>query len=623
MRFRAVDMEPESPRARATIAALARACAVLLLCLACVEGTAFAVAVPARPIPEGETDAARFTGAPAEPKPLTSPAPPRHPFMAPNARSNLHNDAYASDVYFSQLGPLGRDMRRRSTFQAADCASLAFDSRDRVVSICVGLDRPRLLLFDPQTLATLAEFDLPPRDATAGNPFSGFSGGGYFYLDGQDRTITPTTNRQVWVIGERSTPAGPAFALERVYDLSTAVRPGDQIVSALPDYDGRIWFVSAKGVVGTIARATGVVRSRTLADERIGNSFSVDENGGVYIVSDRAMYRFDATAAGYPKTSWREVYDNDGQTKPSQVTAGSGTTPTLMGDDLVSIADNADPIKATFYKRGRNVRGRRLVCSEPLFERGRSATENSFIGTRSSIVAENNYGYTGPKATQMGRSTAPGLTRVDVDRRSGECRTAWESMERAPSVVPKLSLPAGLVYTYTKPPRPREGDDPWYFTALDFRTGRTVYERLAGEGLGYNNNYAPISIGPDRSAYVGALGGLVRLFDTGGSTGGGGGPAGGGDCGGRSATITGTSGNDELRGTPGNDVISAGGGNDSVRAEAGNDLVCGDSGNDVLEGGAGDDTLDGGSGNDRLDGGADRDRCLAGSGADRRTSCEG
>jgi hypothetical protein len=79
-------------------------------------------------------------------------------------------------------------------------------------------------------------------------------------------------------------------------------------------------------------------------------------------------------------------------------------------------------------------------------------------------------------------------------------------------VVPKLSLANGLVYAYTKDPT-GDGSDPWYLTAIDFGSGRTVYKLLAGYGLGFNNNYAPITIGPDGSAYVGSLGGLVELRD--------------------------------------------------------------------------------------------------------------
>ena len=82
-------------------------------------------------------------------------------------------------------------------------------------------------------------------------------------------------------------------------------------------------------------------------------------------------------------------------------------------------------------------------------------------------------------------------------------------------MVPKLSLQNGLVYTYTKEPDTRTpADDPWYLTALDFRTGKTAFKRLAGLGLGFNNNYAPVTIGPDGTAYVGVLGGLVALRDS-------------------------------------------------------------------------------------------------------------
>ena len=57
------------------------------------------------------------------------------------------------------------------------------------------------------------------------------------------------------------------------------------------------------------------------------------------------------------------------------------------------------------------------------------------------------------------------------------------------------------------------GIDAWYLTAIDFRKGTTTYKKLAGTGLGFNNNYAPVSIGPNGNAYVGALGGLVLLRD--------------------------------------------------------------------------------------------------------------
>jgi hypothetical protein len=486
--------------------------AVAAALLACA--TPAAAAVPAQPIPEGPEAGSvpTFIGTPARPRRVRAPAVPTHPFMAPNGRSNIHDDAYQTDTYRGP-GPLGRHMQRTSTFQGSECASVTFDRLGRIEAVCVGIEHPKLVLLDPYTLDLLASFDLPPRvvSASSGNPFTDFSGGGYFYLDQADRAVISTTTRHIWVVGQTSGPLGPGFALERDYDVTGAVPLGDSIISALPDWSGRLWFVSAAGVVGTVEPVSGEVRSMSLA-EKIGNSFAIDETGGVFVVSDGAMYRFDATDSGAPSVTWREPYANTGVKKPGQTEAGSGTTPTLMGTQWVAITDNADPMDIVVYKRAKTVDGARPVCVQPVFGAGASDTDQSLIGAGRSLVVENNYGYSGLAATEQGATTTPGIERVDINSLGTGCRRIWHSDEIAPSVVPKLSLANGLVYTYTKPPM-SDGTDAWYFTAIDFYNGKTIYKRLAGTGLGFNNNYAPVSIGPDGSAYVGALGGLVRLWD--------------------------------------------------------------------------------------------------------------
>ena len=94
---------------------------------------------------------------------------------------------------------------------------------------------------------------------------------------------------------------------------------------------------------------------------------------------------------------------------------------------------------------------------------------------------------------------------------------------RVPSSVSKGSTVTGLVYVYEHPSadevrypggEPVTGpEDPWYLTALDARSGRRVWSVFTGVGLGYNNNYAPITLGPDGTAYVGVLGGLLAVRD--------------------------------------------------------------------------------------------------------------
>jgi len=493
-------------------ASCALALGLTLFALA-AAGSAAAQGVPPVPIPQNPSDLATapaFIGAPAVPRSVSAPAVPQNPFMAPNGRSNLHDDAYMTNTY-TWTGPLGSGMETLSTLQGADCASLTVDRAGRLVTVCVGLEGPRLVMLDPKTLELLAAMPLPPRSASTGNPFTEFSGGGYFYLDQGDRAVIPTTNGQIWVIAETEGATGPGFSLERTYDVGSHLAEGDKIISALPDWSGRIWFASTKGVVGTVDPASGAVRVDDLG-EPIGNSFAVDRTGGVFVVTDRALYRFDPARDGSPTVTWRETYANIGTVKPGQTEDGSGTTPNLMGGAYVAITDNADPMDVVVFRRAKKVSGARLVCTVPVFAAGEGSTDNSLIGTGRSIVVENNYGYTGPTATMNGASTAPGIERVDIDTGGSGCTPVWYSPQRAPSAVPKLSLANGLVYAYTKPPRADE-IDAWYLTAISMRTGKTVYERLAGTGLGFNSNYAPVSIGPDGTAYVGVLGGLVALRD--------------------------------------------------------------------------------------------------------------
>ena len=462
----------------------------------------------AMPIPEGPNAGSlpTFSGHPASARPLSATEPPRHPFMAPNGLSNLHVDAWQTDRN-SWFGPLGRNPGRVSTLQSADCGSVTFDSKGRIVTVCVGLSGPRLMLLDRRTLDELARFSLPMRQPqTLGNPnpFLNFSGGGYFYLDHRDRAVIPTTTRHLWIVREKT--GTPGFERQHDYNLTGAVPNGDAIISALPDWSGRIWFASVGGVLGTLDVRTGAVRSIKLGEPN-GNSFAVDETRGVYVVTDAALYRFDAASNGAPKLTWRVAYDNIGEKKPGQTEAGSGTTPTIFAGRYVAITDNADPMDVVVYTRDQ---GRR-VCKQPVFAKGAGSTDNSLIATDRSLVVENNYGYTGPASTENGATTTPGVERVDLDP-GGGCHRVWHSDEVSPTVVPKLSLSSGLVYVYAKPARD-DGQDAWYLTAIDFRSGRTVWRRLSGEGFGFNNNYAPVTLYRDGTAYVGLLGGLVRIAD--------------------------------------------------------------------------------------------------------------
>jgi len=475
-----------------------------------------------------------FIGTPAVPNPITDVLPvPQSPFMAPNGRNSLHLDGYQSDTY-PYSGPLGNQPVVTSSFLAAECGTVTFDSKGRVNTVCIGLLGPELYLLDPDTLGILARFSLPSSGTT-----TTFGSGGYYFLDQLDRSVIPTRTRDIWIIKTVEDASGkPSFMRDHTcaLDLPLRIPQDESIQSVLPDASGLLWFTTGGGankteepaIVGTV-RPNPTHKNRCdvslyplPAGEGIQKSFAVDPDparGGVFIVSDHQMYRFDADPRGNPTLTWNEPYDRGTSIKPGQIVQGSGTTPTLMGTDYVTIDDNADSqIDVVVYRRAPQVNRSRLVCKQPVFEPGSSASFNSLIATDHSISIENNYGNLNLASTLFGNTTAPGITRIDLDDDGNGCHVVWSNtVERVPNVVSQLSLATGLEYTYTKDPSPSDAPytDAWYFTAIDFATGNTVFKVLAGTGIFFNSNYSGLYLGPDgKTGYVGVLGGIVRIHDT-------------------------------------------------------------------------------------------------------------
>jgi hypothetical protein len=185
-----------------------------------------------------------------------------------------------------------------------------------------------------------------------------------------------------------------------------------------------------------------------------------------------------------------------------------------MDNGLVSITDNADPMNVVVYRRATKLdKGeKRVLCKEPIFTKGASATENSIITAGRSLIVENNYGYQDPFGPDAGAVTQPGFVRVDVNKKLTGCKTKWTNTEvRAPTVVPKMSTKNGLIYTYQRPEDPMAQG--YYWTAIDWRNGETVWTQYAGSGLSFNNNYAGLALGPDGTAYLGVIGGIIALRD--------------------------------------------------------------------------------------------------------------
>jgi hypothetical protein len=460
-------------------------------------------------------------GAPHAPRPLPAPEVPPHPFMAQHGASCMHVDPFTTNTY-AWPGPLGHapEVSSRSMgFLGGECPTVNFDSKGRIVTVCVRDRWPSLVLLDPETLQVIDRHALPKRRAPLlrlRKALQDTSGGAYFYLDEQDRAVVGTAEGAIVIVGVKDTPEGPRFEVEEEIDLAEHLRNRagklDKITAVLPDYAGNYWFVGRYGTVGVVTSDRQVHAIR-LAGEEIENSLSMAPEGA-YVVSDHALYRFELEPGRGPKQVWREAYDRGARTKVGQINRGSGTTPTLLGRDFIAIADNAEPrMNVLVYRRGREAE-ERLVCKTPVFHDGQSATENTLIGHGRSLIVENNAGYDIFRTMRRGKTSSPGIARLDVREDESGCDLVWESDEISQTTVPKLSTASGLIYVYTKLPNAPERTDAYYFTAIDFATGKTAYRVLTGTGVRYDNNWAAISLAPDGTAYVGVLNGLIRVRDT-------------------------------------------------------------------------------------------------------------
>jgi hypothetical protein len=469
----------------------------------------------------------QFVGSPAVANPFPAKPVPQSSFMAPNGLSGVHLDAYQSDTYpFG--GPLGHALQVTSTFRAGLCGTVTFDSKGRIIVVCVGR-RPIVYLMDPVSLRVMSRLPMPA-DTAADAPAT-FGAGGYFFLDQVSRALIPTRDNDLWRVKVVDGLLGPTLVKDHTCkELAMAIPSDQSILSTFPDSHGLLWFTTSgneasnePAYVGTVVPSPTVNTSCLVKvaplpnSEIIRKSFGVDPDpsrGGVFVVSNKHLYRFDAMADGTPGQTWSAPYNFGTRTKPGQLYQGSGTTPTLMGTDYVAIGDNADPrMHVDVFKRTAAPVLDRLVCSEEVFPPIIGDSFNSLIATDTSISIENNYGYE-IATTLFGLTTVPGITRVDLDSGGTGCHTVWENKTLSvPNVVSQASLANGLEYTYTK-----QGDlgltDAWYFTAVDMRTGELVYKQLAGTGVLFDSHYSSVYLGPDgKTAYVGVLGGLVRIHD--------------------------------------------------------------------------------------------------------------
>ncbi len=334
---------------------------------------------------------------------------------------------------------------------------------------------PVVTLFHPKTARVLAKLPLAKGD---------LFGGVYGFLDARDRVVVADGTGSIVRVGKHRTADGWRLRVDARTDISRHLR-GDGVTGLAPDYQGRTWFATTHGVVGTVDAAGRVGATRLPRGERLGNGLTI-RRGGASVLSTHALYEMRAGDDGVPHTVWRRSYDRGKARKPGQLTWGSGTTPTYFGpggDAWVAIVDSAAVPELIVYRADDGSQ----VCRMKAFRAPRQGTENSPMAWGNSLVIPSTYGFVYPPIATSGGPSVPasapfrgGMTRVDVT--DGRCSRVWETRTDRMATLPRLSRADGMIHGLAYGPY-RGGvqqSGPVNYVAIDFATGRRIVTERVG-----------------------------------------------------------------------------------------------------------------------------------------------
>ena len=341
--------------------------------------------------------------------------------------------------------------------------------------------------------------------------------------------------------GEIDSPIAEAQAFTVPEDLRQSA--DDSIVGINMTYDGRIVFLTRRGLVGSLSRQLDdfVWLRIAAAEDEISNSIAVDESGGIFVVTNREMKRVQWDG-GELSLSWSVPYRTHDVRSNGRLGTGSGTTPTLVGvgqqDKFVVISDGQSLMHMILCWRneipadwtGLPGRDRRIAAEVPITfgdpDARRSTTEQSLTVRGYGIVAVSNlYGKLSPLMRQLVRrrlgndihnatiyrsnrpEIAPyGIEKFEWNPATRQLDSVWANRSLScPNGIPTMSAATGLFYCMGQ----REGR--WTLEAVNWATGESVFHQPLSRGSKSNSFYAATEIAAAGTILTGTYGGILKL----------------------------------------------------------------------------------------------------------------
>ena len=341
--------------------------------------------------------------------------------------------------------------------------------------------------------------------------------------------------------GEIESPIAKA----QVFTLPENLRQSadDSIVGINLTYDGRIVFLTRRGLLGSLSRQLDDFVWLRIADpeDEISNSFAVDESGGMFVVTSREMKRVQWDGAKLD-LSWSVPYRTNDVRSNGRLGTGSGTTPTLVGvgqqDKFVVISDGQSVMNMILFWRddipadwtGLSGRDRRIAAEVPITFGDpavrRSTTEQSLTVRGYGIVAVSNlYGKLSPLLRQLVRrqlgndvhnvtiyrsnrpEIAPyGIEKFQWNPETRQLESSWANRSLScPNGIPTMSAATGLFYCMGQ----REGQ--WTLEAVSWATGESVFHQPLTSGSKNNSFYSATEIAAEGTILTGTYGGILRF----------------------------------------------------------------------------------------------------------------
>jgi len=316
------------------------------------------------------------------------------------------------------------------------------------------------------------------------------------------------------------------------------IKDYDKLIAAQVTYDGMIAFVTNYGLVGVVDRLFEKAYFLQLGhgEEYVFNGFCVDEDGGLYIATHKAMYRVQWTgeklSADENDGGWRAEY---GTGKPNSLSmqslAGTGSSPSLMGigegeDKFVVITDGEELMNILLFWRDKipedwkqlsGTKSRRVAGKVPVTfgdpNRKRSFSDQSVLvyGYGAFVVNNEMQKQYKKKIEQLIYGGLPeiaphGCEKFEWYPDTRSLRSVWANSEVSfPNAIPTMSPATNLIYQIG------QRDGVWTIEALDWDTGEVKWTRFVGEESRYNSAFSPVIIGPDQTIYYGTEWGTLRI----------------------------------------------------------------------------------------------------------------